>query len=67
MGRRTIGTYDQWSNNAGSYGSPPDPFGMGAVGLDQAGRPLYCGFNYLGNTSRYVGFGSSPTSNPRYV
>ncbi len=51
-------------NNAGSYGSPPDPFGVGAVGLDQAGRPLYCGFNYLGNTSRYVGFGSSPTNNP---
>ena len=30
-------------NDAGSYGSPPDPFGVGVVGLDQAGRPIYAG------------------------
>ncbi len=30
-------------NNAGSYGSPPDPFGVGAVGLDQAGPADLCG------------------------
>jgi hypothetical protein len=24
-----------------SFGSPPDPFGRGAIGLDTAGRPLY--------------------------
>ena len=29
------------ANNAGAYGSPPDPFGVGIIGLDPAGRPLY--------------------------
>ncbi len=44
------------ANNAGSFGSPPDPFGVGMVGLDQAGRPLYVGMKY--NGTDYVGFGS---------
>ena len=44
-------------NNAGSYGSPPDPFGVGAVGLDQAGRPVYAGMNYSGTGTPYLGFG----------
>ena len=26
-----------------AYGSPPDPFGIGAVGLDLAGRPMFTG------------------------
>ncbi|MBN2581158.1 MAG: hypothetical protein JXB10_19410 [Pirellulales bacterium] len=26
-----------------AYGSPPDPFGVGAVGLDPGGRPVYAG------------------------
>ena len=26
-------------NDAGSFGSPPDPFGVGVVGLDQGGWP----------------------------
>jgi hypothetical protein len=51
-------------NDAGSYGSPPDAFGVGAVGLDQAGRPTYVGFNYQGNSANYVGFGSSTQQNP---
>ncbi len=43
-------------NDAGSYGSPPDPFGVGAVGLDAAGRPVYAGMTYgVGGT--YLGFG----------
>ena len=28
-------------NNAGAYGSPPDPYGQGVVALDAAGRPMY--------------------------
>ncbi len=35
---------DYWSlsvNGPGSYGSPPDRDGDGAIGLDPAGRPLY--------------------------
>jgi hypothetical protein len=28
-------------NDAGVYGSPPDPFGTGTIGLDPAGRPLF--------------------------
>ena len=24
-----------------AYGTPPDPYGFGAVGVDPAGRPLY--------------------------
>jgi hypothetical protein len=64
------GARDYWNmagtsstTTAGAYGSPPDPYGVGVVGLDQAGRPLYCGFNYLGSLSSYVGFGSTPTVN----
>ncbi len=49
-------------NNAGSYGSPPDPFGAGAVGLDQAGRPIYTGLT--ASSGDYVGFGSAVTNNP---
>ena len=48
-------------NDAGSYGSPPDPFGVGVVGLDQAGRPIYAG---LKPGTTYYGFGSGITSNP---
>ena len=39
-----IGTFPRTTPS--SYGSPPDPFGVGAVGLDQAGRPVYVGMNY---------------------
>ncbi len=52
------------ANNAGSYGSPPDPFGVGAVGLDPAGRPIYAGFNYDAAPANYVGFGSGTVNNP---
>ena len=52
---RITGTFSD-VNNAGSYGSPADPFGAGAVGLDQAGRPLYVGMKY--QRRNYVGFGS---------
>jgi hypothetical protein len=53
-------------NNAGSYGSPPDPFGAGAVGLDQAGRPVYVGVNakVSGVATAYVGFGSGLQYSP---
>ncbi len=44
------------ANNAGSYGTPPDPFGVGAVGLDVGGRPIYAGMNYRGSV--YLGMGS---------
>ena len=50
-------------NDAGSYGSPPDPFGVGAVGLDQAGRPVYAGMNQAA-TSHYFGFGSGIANSP---
>ena len=55
------GTGNYWSfitvpatatvNDAGSYGTPPDPFGFGAIGLDLAGRPLWIilGGNYSGS------------------
>ena len=42
-------------NDVGCYGSPPDPFGAGALGLDQAGRPVYGG---TAAASTYQGFGS---------
>jgi hypothetical protein len=48
-------------NDAGSFGSPPDVFGLGVVGLDQAGRPVYAG-SKQGMT--YYGFGGSITNNP---
>ena len=48
-------------NDAGSFGSPPDPFGVGVVGLDQAGRPIYAGGTVSGS---YCGFGSGITNNP---
>ena len=35
-------------DNAGAYGSPPDPFGQGVVALDAAGRPMYLAMG--GNT-----------------
>ncbi|MBN1395420.1 MAG: hypothetical protein JW959_10385 [Pirellulales bacterium] len=46
------------ADNEGDFGSPPDPFGVGAVGLDQAGRPVYMKmFDALGPT--YLqGYGS---------
>ncbi len=51
-------------NMAGSFGSPPDVFGVGAVGLDLAGRPLYIGMNYQGLPAQYVGCGSGVTNSP---
>jgi hypothetical protein len=45
-----------------SYGTPPDPIGVGVVGLDQAGRPLYVGMMY--NGTDYIGFGSGTAENP---
>lgn len=30
-----------------SYGTPPDIFGTGVVGVDPAGRPIYCGVGTL--------------------
>ena len=61
------GLRDYWNfhrrvNNAGSYGSPPDPFGVGAVGLDLAGRPVYAGMTYSGGG--YLGFGCGINSLP---
>jgi len=32
---------NKWFNYPGSFGSPIDPFGVGAIGLDQAGQPAY--------------------------
>ena len=29
-------------NDSGAYGAPPNPLGSGAIGLDLAGRPVYC-------------------------
>jgi len=56
---------DYWTfanvNNAGSYGSPPDPFGVGVLGLDRAGRPVYAG---VMSGTKYYGFGSGITNNP---
>ena len=43
------------ANDAGAYGSPVDPFGYGAVGLDQAGRPIYAPWHA---GSIYYGFGA---------
>ena len=48
-------------NNAGSYGSPPDPFGVGAVGLDQAGRPVYAGMKHTGGNYSASAAASSAT------
>ena len=51
-------------DNAGSYGTPPDPFGVGAVGLDLAGRPIYAGMNYTGPATGYqsgTGYQNSTT------
>ena len=73
-------TYNKWWNYSGNYwayctpgnggtladafGSPPDLNGIGAVGLDPAGQPLYASAgNWLANTpydldlSRYAGRG----------
>lgn len=48
-----------------AFGTPPDPFGVGAVGLDAAGRPIYAGMRYQGisgyqnySTGEYLGLGS---------
>ena len=35
------GNYWNWAALAGSYGSPPNRLGDGAIGLDPGGRPLY--------------------------
>ena len=50
-------------NNAGAYGSPPDPFGVGVVGLDMAGWPLYEGMQ-RSSTLTYWGYGSATADNP---
>ena len=52
-------------NNAGSYGSPPDPFGVGTVGLNPAGQPLYVGMQYGGLT--YLGYGCGTNENPYQI
>ncbi len=49
-------------NHAGSYGSPPDVFGVGAVGLDIAGRPVYAGMLFEGATP--LGYGSGAANSP---
>ena len=45
--QRTIvgGNYAKFSSGAnycGAYGTPPDVAGIGAIGIDWGGRPLYC-------------------------
>ena len=58
------GNKDYWTATAsstGSYGSPPDPFGAGAVGLDQAGEPAYA---YVTVSSKDYGYGSGVTDLP---
>ena len=57
------GTASYWDfsnvNNVGSYGSPPDPFGVGNVTLDTAGRPIY-----KWTTANSYGFGSGIADSP---
>jgi hypothetical protein len=63
-------TYNNGNNSPDSFGSPPDTFGVGAVGLDVAGRPLYLTMGgqtqnspYELNLSANVGRGlTSPTT-----
>ena len=43
------------ANNAGSYGSPPDLQGAGAVGLDPMGRPIYANFGVSSSDILYYG------------
>jgi hypothetical protein len=58
------------SNSPDGFGSPPDTFGVGAVGLDPAGRPLYLAMGgqtqnnpYELNLASNIGHGlSSPTA-----
>ncbi|MEN6406974.1 MAG: hypothetical protein ABFC77_10945, partial [Thermoguttaceae bacterium] len=54
-------------DDGGSYGSPPDMFGASAMGLDQAGRPVFGGFYYQGDSSKYLGYGSGILNNPYEV
>jgi hypothetical protein len=46
-------------NNAGSYNSPPDPYGCGNVTLDTAGHPVY-----KWTTTGNYGFGSNLNNTP---
>ena len=46
-------------NEEGVYGSPPDPFGTGVIGLDPAGRPLFRTSSPLGEN-----MGGSIANNP---
>ena len=46
-------------NYQGSYGTPPDPFGVGNVTLDTAGRPVY-----KWTTTGNYGFGSGINNTP---
>lgn len=49
---------------AGSYGSPIDVYGVGAVGLDMAGRPIYAGMTDSPPSSLYWGFGQGMVNSP---
>ncbi|MBU4397819.1 MAG: hypothetical protein KKE86_00650 [Planctomycetes bacterium] len=51
-------------NMSGSYGSPPDPFGVGALGLDVAGRPVYAQMYDNIAMSFLEGYGGGVTNSP---
>ena len=51
-------------NNAGSYGSPPDPFGVGAVGLIRPVGRCTPASIAAERTAGYCGFGSVTADNP---